>query len=454
MNIFRYLTPAIYWLLSAIWSFILIFLIIKLIKKGNKNKLILILIIVLAIEAFRTTVESIFFSVWSTSLSGFISAKYHLFLTRPEILILPKILNLIAASAIVLILIRRWFSAEEHERENLDKLIKEVHHKLDSGEKMLNEIAENYPNSFLYIINKDMTIGFISGQQMKREKIKSEDFLGKAMENIFQDHIKTIKEKFLKTFNGKEESFELNYKEQWRLYKTVPLIDESGNICQILVVEENITDRKTVEKMIQNSLLEKESMLKEIHHRVKNNLAVISSLLSLQEMKFDSNSEIKNAFQESKNRIKSMAAVHEKLYLSENLAEINFKDYIEFMADELHKIYIDRNHVELIFDLDKIFLSIEKAIPCGLILNELLTNAFKYAFKEINNGEIAVSFKKTKNQSYNLTIQDNGNGMPDYINFDQPISLGFELVHRLTEQINGRIEYTSDHGSKFTLIFD
>jgi len=213
-----------------------------------------------------------------------------------------------------------------------------------------------------------------------------------------------------------------------------------------------VTQRKKAEEQIKKNLIEKEVLLKEIHHRVKNNLSIIASLLGLQAME-SNNKQITNAFQESKNRIQSMAMVHEKLYSSDNFSEIPFKEYIKDMANELLQIYQNKSKVSLVFNLDDIYLNINIAIPCGLILNELITNAFKYAFQGRNKGNIIISLKTLKNSQYSLIVKDDGVGLPENTDIENPTTLGFQLIKDLSIQINGVLSITSNKGTKFCIIF-
>src|SRR5208283_3825108 len=157
------------------------------------------------------------------------------------------------------------------------------------------------------------------------------------------------------------------------------------------------------------SLKEKESLLREIHHRVKNNMAVVSSLLSLQARTIR-DATVRSLFEESQQRVKSMALVHEKLYQTKNLASINFENYIKSIISEIISLYrIDTSAITVEIKIEDIELDLESAIPCGLIINELLTNAFKYAFSDNRRGTISLDFTKTDN-AYTLSIKDNGVG--------------------------------------------
>jgi len=209
---------------------------------------------------------------------------------------------------------------------------------------------------------------------------------------------------------------------------------------------------KKAEEKIEESLKEKEMLLKEIHHRVKNNLSVISSLLNLQSGYIKDKEDLE-LFRESQTRAKSMALIHERLYQSEDLKRIDFSDYIKTLASDLFRTYVvDPTRISLKMDLETILLDINTSIPLGLILNELVSNAMKYAFPDDEKGEITIKLK-SKDDQYTLTVSDSGVGLPDELDFDRIDSLGLQLVNNLTNQIDGTVEMDRTHGTKFTITF-
>ncbi len=216
----------------------------------------------------------------------------------------------------------------------------------------------------------------------------------------------------------------------------------------------NITERKQVEAQLQASLGEKEVLLQEIHHRVKNNLQVISSLLDLQSQEIEDNVMLE-VFRESQNRVKSMALVHEKLYQSKNFARINFAEYTDSLTSHLFKAYeLNSGSVTLELDIEDVSLNIDTAIPCGLIINELVSNALKYAFPDNRTGTITVALHSSdKNSNFILVVKDNGVGFPKAIDFNTGKSLGLQLVKVLTKQLKGRIEIDHNTGYQFRVSF-
>lgn len=218
-------------------------------------------------------------------------------------------------------------------------------------------------------------------------------------------------------------------------------------------LQTEIKERKKAEEKIKTSLKEKELLLKEIHHRVKNNLQIISSLLDLQAGNFKNN-DIPELFKESQNRIKSMSLIHEQLYQSKDLANINFDDYIRNLIANLSRSYgISSNNVLFKINVKDATLDINKAIPCGLIISELVTNSLKHGFPDGKKGEIDIDFHLDKNNNYSLIISDTGVGISKDFSFQTTKSLGLRLVSMLTQQLKGTIELDRNQGTKVKIIF-
>jgi PAS domain S-box-containing protein len=221
----------------------------------------------------------------------------------------------------------------------------------------------------------------------------------------------------------------------------------SGN-DEILAIVRDITERKKAEEARKNELL-----LKEIHHRVKNNLQVISSLLYLQSKKVE-DEEIVEMFKESQDRVKSMAMAHEKLYMSDEMGKIDIKDYIRDITASLFQSYeLYSNSAKLSLDIDKVLLDIDTAIPCGLIINELVTNSLKHAFPDGNNGRIFIEFHM-ENNKYKLVVGDNGKGLPENLDIRNTETLGLKLITTLVNQIDGIIDLNRIGGTIFSITFE
>ncbi len=225
----------------------------------------------------------------------------------------------------------------------------------------------------------------------------------------------------------------------------VPLsIDENNHYH--LWQYQDVTTSRVAEEQIKSSLKEKEVLLKEIHHRVKNNLQIISSLLNLQSAEIE-DPKASQKFRESQDRVKAMALIHERLYQSSDLAKIDFAGYVRSLTGHLLRSYkINANVIRLNLEVDSVPMNLDVAIPCGLIINELVSNAFKYAFPNGNTGEIRVHFGEQNNGTLKLIVQDNGIGFPENTNPEDSDSLGLKLVRSLTEQLGGSISYRDLNG--------
>jgi PAS domain S-box-containing protein len=214
----------------------------------------------------------------------------------------------------------------------------------------------------------------------------------------------------------------------------------------------DITERKQAENKITASLKEKEVLLKEVHHRVKNNLQVISSLLNLQSRHITDKAS-RAMFKESQSRIRAMALIHEKLYTSEALAHIDIAEYMQDLTASLFSTYTVRNKIKVNIAITDIFLTITTAIPCGLIINELVTNALKHAFPHQQDGTITISMTPSTNDSLILTVSDTGIGFPKDIDFRNTTTLGMQLVTSLVEQLEGTITLDRSEGTRFRIEF-
>ncbi|WP_406660355.1 histidine kinase dimerization/phosphoacceptor domain -containing protein [Methanolobus sp. ZRKC3] len=211
--------------------------------------------------------------------------------------------------------------------------------------------------------------------------------------------------------------------------------------------------RETLSQMIEEREKMEEIRKKEIHHRIKNNLQVISSLLYLSSENFE-DQEIIDAFMDSRNRVRSMALIHEELYQSKDMSSIDFSDYTEKLLEYLSKSYgIKSKDIKLVSDIEDIYLNVDTAVPLGMIINELVSNSLKHAFPEIKEGEINVELKVLKDHFF-LKIRDNGIGMPSKIDYRNTESLGLQLVVTLVDQIDGTIELNSIDGTEFSIDFE
>jgi two-component sensor histidine kinase len=225
----------------------------------------------------------------------------------------------------------------------------------------------------------------------------------------------------------------------------------SNNIRESKVFEQRLNERKATEQAIKHALSEKDILLAEIHHRVKNNLAIIASLFNLQISTVE-NEDAKNILMESKNRVKSMALIHDRLYKSKNMNDVDFSQYTHELIDEIQYSYPTLSTSVIVnTHISNIRLNVNTAIPCGLILNELLTNCYKYAFVGRTHGIIDIEFTSI-GRMLKLIVKDNGVGLKE--GYRDSESLGMVVIQSLSEQLDGDFKFTVNNGTKFELKFE
>ncbi len=241
----------------------------------------------------------------------------------------------------------------------------------------------------------------------------------------------------------------------WTEQINVPVYDEAGNLVAIEGIARDITERKLTEEAIKQSLREKEILIREIHHRVKNNMQVISSILNLQAAQVD-DPRAKAAFKECQYRIRSMALVHERLYRSKDLSRIDFGEYLSMIA---RHIFLDQQikpeQVQLHLEIEPVELNINTAVPLGLIINEIITNAFKHAFPAGRRGNLWIKLRKINEGKAELVVRDDGVGLPKGVDMKKVESLGMVIINTLVDQIEGRLVVKSEQnkGTEFRLVF-
>ncbi|WP_321423316.1 histidine kinase dimerization/phosphoacceptor domain -containing protein [uncultured Methanobacterium sp.] len=277
-------------------------------------------------------------------------------------------------------------------------------------------------------------------------------------EGVHPDDFDHCFEVYSTAFEARE-PFEMEYRllhntgeYKWILDMAMPFYDLDENFAGYIGSCYDIAKQKELVNQIEKSLEEKELLLKEIHHRVKNNLMIISSLLNLQS-RYIEDKKYKDIFQESQNRAKSMALIHERLYRSADLKKIDFGDYIRTLANDLFHTYIsDPSSIQMVMDIEEVRLDINTAIPLGLIVNELISNSMKHAFPDGMKGKININFH-LKDDEFILTVRDNGVGFPKDLDYKNTESLGLQIINSLTDQIDGTLEFNGVHGTEFKIIF-
>lgn len=240
---------------------------------------------------------------------------------------------------------------------------------------------------------------------------------------------------------------------QYRVYLEERVIERTEQLNLINKrLQREIEERKIVEEKLKFSLQEKEILLKEIHHRVKNNLQIISSLLYLQSDSIQDKIAL-DKFKESQNQIRSIALIHEKLYQSNELSRIDFSEYIQRLSSYLFYTYnVNSRLIRLKIQAGNVYLPVDKAIPCALIINELITNSIKHAFLYGNKGIISVKLY-VKDKKYILQFSDDGTGLPEDLNINNVNTIGIDLIINLIEQIDGFLEIEKHKGTLFKITF-
>lgn len=351
-----------------------------------------------------------------------------------------------------------------------ERELQQLHVQLEQKTKLLDTVVDSTPDG-LYLFDRAKRFTYINRTGLERLGRKEADVLGKTGEELgFPQEIMTPHNARMETvFTSAQtltgETSFLNPETGLLTYASyifTPISKADACIEALLITHRDITDRKQVEEQLKASLQEKEALLKEVHHRVKNNLQVITSLLDFQAQKLREPQALE-AFRVTQNRVKSIALIHQKLYQSDNLAKVNLADYIYNLTTHLIQSYtLNPDNITLQLNLDQVFSSLDTAIPCGLVINELVSNALKHGFPRNSQGTIWVELNSvgdvTPEQSTHqlrLVVGNDGIKLPELPNLHQAKSVGFQLIHALVQQLNGKIEIDRSRGTEFRIsLFD
>ena len=334
---------------------------------------------------------------------------------------------------------------------------KRLEEKLRENEHFLNAVFEGIQDG-VSVLDKDLNIIRVN-QWMKKRYFHEKNFAGRKCYEVYQNRSEPCTPcPSLRTLETGEMHVEIvkyriaENEKGWMELSTYPMFDANGKIVGVIESVKDVTERKRDAERIKKSLREKEILLREIHHRVKNNLQVISGLLRIQakELKDETARE---AFEQSRQRIFSMALVHDKLYRSQDFSAIQLDKYIETMAKNVLIANNLNRRIELIFNLEPADLPLDKAVPLGLILNEILTNAIKYAFPDSKKGKVKFCLKKKGEGNLEIIIKDNGVGLPENIAGMEEGTLGMQLIKLLVDQIEGKLTINSIKGTEYILRF-
>ncbi len=366
--------------------------------------------------------------------------------------------------------IKKWVSvsASSHEKGFFNVLFEDITERKNAQLALINEKEKlqkylDISAVMVVMLDADQKVTLINKKgcdilKCLAEEIIGENWFDKFLPEEVRDEVKVVFDKLMAGEIEPVEYYEnevLTKNGDKRLiawYNTV-FMDEDGSITNALSAGVDITDSRNAEMQIKASLKEKDVLLQEIHHRVKNNMTVISSLLQLQSYKVE-DKKYREMFEDSLNRIRTMALIHEKLYRSGDLAEIDFSAHLNNMVDDMYISYnLNHNAITLKKEIEHLKLGVDTAIPCGLIVNELVTNALKYAFPEGSGGEIRVALFINSQDEVEIIVGDNGVGMPVDTDMEKTDSLGLSLVNALVKQLQGGVELNKEKGAEFRIAF-
>jgi PAS domain S-box-containing protein len=299
----------------------------------------------------------------------------------------------------------------------------------------------------------------VASGRWKRDFQLTGELIGRSHYEVLpelSDHRKSVHRRALagETLSAEEEPFErMDGSVQWLKWEVRPWWLDDGAVGGIIIFIEDISDRRENESRLEAALREKDVLLSEVHHRVKNNLQVVHSLLHLQSAKVRDPVALK-LLQESQHRIRSMALIHQTLYQSKDFAQVDFKPFLESLTPLLVTAYSPSpNQVELSMEVSDVSLPISLAAPCGLIVNELIANALKHGFTDGRPGQIAISLTRTGDDRVVPSVADNGVGVPEGLDVAKATSLGLQMVTLLTEQLGGTLQVDRANPTRFVVRF-
>ena len=349
-------------------------------------------------------------------------------------------------------------SRKKHEGDNSIGIIRDITERKRAEEKLkkLSTAIKQSPVSVV-ITDPKGNIEYVNPKFCELTGYSEKEALGKNPRILQsgQTPKQTYEQLWEALLGGKEWHGEfLNKKKNGELYWEdaiiSPILNEKGDITNFLAVKEDITERKRTEKQLQKSLTEKDILIKEIYHRVKNNLAVVSGILNLQ-TKFIEDKKAIDSIRETQIRVTSMAMVHSHLSDSENYTKIEYKKYIKTLVTNIFHSLKMSEQVKLHFDLDDIILPIDKAMPCGLLLNEIVSNALKHAFPDNRKGNLRIIMSSLENKNCEIIVKDDGVGLPANFHLEKSKTFGLKLINVMSKQFHGTIEIISDKGTEFRI---
>ena len=392
-----------------------------------------------------------------------ISKLVKTFSKKFAIVTLVFILFLITSSSTIIFLDYKWNTKLTATNNRLHEEIE----KREQAEKKLREqndffktVIESLPHPFYVINTRDYTIKIANSSALKSGLSElttcyqalhnsdtpcAEHGLSCPLNQVMTTHKPVTVEHIHSDASGNPRFFEIH---------GYPIFNEAGEVVQMIVSSQDITQRKKAEEQLKSSLQEKEILLGEIHHRVKNNLQVIYSLLSIQS-EYVQDIRYNNIFKDCQNQIMSMAMVHEILYQTKDLANIKLVNYIKTLVDGLYSTYgINKRQIAYHLDIEEILLGVDNAIIIGLLINELVSNALKHAFPDSREGNITIGLHELEDDTYELMVKDDGIGLPEGFDIDNLSTFGLQMIQVLAEgKLHGKVTVHSNGGTEFRIHF-
>ncbi|MBM3300444.1 MAG: PAS domain S-box protein [Deltaproteobacteria bacterium] len=337
---------------------------------------------------------------------------------------------------------------------------KEIEERLAQSEKLYRQVVET-ANDAIYRTDKKGLFTYLNPVALHRSGYSEQDLIGQSfLVTVHPEYRESVTTFYVSQFANRvpETYYELpvlgKHGETIWIGQNAQLLTEGYRVVGFQCIARDITDRRRAEDRLKASLKEKEVLMREIHHRVKNNFQVISGLLALQAERIDDET-YQEIFKNMEARIGAMALVHERLYESDDLADIRIDQYIMGILHDLISFPWEeaQSRVTLKTDVESLSLGADTAIPVGLIITELVANSLKYAFPKGQQAEISVGFHRLNDREFELLVSDNGVGMPDWIDPAKAISLGFSLVAAFVAKLHGEIQVTPRPGTHFRIRF-
>lgn len=350
--------------------------------------------------------------------------------------------------------------------EQLSSLLEKEHVqriKAEADRDKLKEMFEEAPSPKCFLEGPELR--YVIANKAYRQVVGQEDIIGKEITDVVpelkeQGYIDLLHEVYQtgEPYLGYGDPVQIDKEKEGSKQKYIfnllfaPLFDEDGEVYGIFIEAMDFSEQIAYQQQLKESLKEKETLLAEIHHRVKNNLAIVTSMMQLQAIESES-SELQGVLRSAEQRVQTIATIHELLYGSESLSHLNFGENIKELLHNIMQVYDSGKQITIDLNVEDIPININQAIPCALMVNEVITNAYKHAFNHQGEGEIAVHLHE-EGGNVVVQIKDNGVGIPDNVMQKNSSSIGMTLINLLKQQLEGEVHYSNENGTKFKLEFE